>query len=1182
MVYGGESAATGDVLDDLWVLDLTNKDTVSEGFAGVAWTDDGTALARLCPWHPIDASGSVIHPDGGVMDGGMVWVPDNREFILVGGVAQTGSTLWTTDTIAALDLDDLGDGLAGMVEIGVIDYATASWEAVAAAPDYGAIYCDGTWSVECWEYDYDTGGAPFCASLVWSESVPKCDLTYTITEQCVGSGLDTGDTLTLPVEGCATDPMCVYGGFDNKAAGGAPGLAGAGVTYDPVSDDLRVLGGFSGCLDGSCTEWANVYRDGMADKDTKLHAILSEWNGRIDSLSGAVTARDSQFSSTYSSATSWPWQASQGVSGVATAPMGLRFNHATRRSERVGNATTAYVGGSIWRDIAIIQTHDLTMTSASSGMKDCPSWNEIPAPGTWSITRAAADMNDGLISADVAIGTVSSGSPEVWTPLSLAAVPDARRDAAVTAIDDARILVVGGQGGGGASDVLLVDTSSGAVNLLDTGPNRYGATATTDPIAGKSYIIGGADSTDVKVVDVDDDPVVLNDGSTWTMSLVDATLDQDPADFDHWWVGESFVLNHTCTDADGGTRCASDTVALFLPTTQSAELETLDVTVTFDDGLAATPRIVNYVIASSVTMVQLRLPRAVADGEAITVDVDYDGFARDVGMISKLGSRADLGLTWISFGDTATASDGYAFLGLPAWMGGGIDVDADINTPIEASWTVTPADASIAMGTGRLEDPTGVAPFSIYGGPAVAPTSHSVMVLSNMDALGSFITGGGVSVDVFVDQGIAATPRATLDAYVAGTASSGSLLDDIDGLQDRLGSHPLGYDTVALIRDTPGSELGGASLDGYRWVAATSSDGATWNDGSDGDNEDAVWATVTHELSHAWLGAAHDFPDGKIWMQEGLAEFSSATLHPNTWLTRLDTRKAATHIVEEIAGDDSLGLLTESDFKTRYLSSSYIVLQAWLLHRAAGGSDSDFWAALRSTWAGDAYGDPLDDAALVGLLDGWAGFSGFHDQFAVDRSLSLAMPALTTLDLPDVGDTGSSGAPGELTITQVQGSMFTGVTDWDRAVYVLACSDVDDDETRALDQCQLAHPASTPTDLTPGLLLGSSDSDVPTWVSTTLPSDRLRWTMYAGADLLSYGDAVRLRIPASRASLLRCATGATSPACLTDTDGDGHPDDGDCDPTDADTHPLWVSPDEAPCGSSSTDHNCDGWTCPAL
>ncbi len=57
---------------------------------------------------------------------------------------------------------------------------------------------------------------------------------------------------------------------------------------------------------------------------------------------------------------------------------------------------------------------------------------------------------------------------------------------------------------------------------------------------------------------------------------------------------------------------------------------------------------------------------------------------------------------------------------------------------------------------------------------------------------------------------------------------------------------------------------------------------------------------------------------------------------------------------------------------------------------------------------------------------------------------------------------------------------------------------------------------------------------------------------------------------------------ATDPACLLDTDGDGQPDQGDCADLDATTHPLWVSPDEAPCAGTTTDHNCDGWTCPPL
>lgn len=69
MVYGGESVATGAILDDLWVLDLSNRDTLAEPLGALPWLEETNDLARLCPWHRIEAVGGTIGPDGGGMDG---------------------------------------------------------------------------------------------------------------------------------------------------------------------------------------------------------------------------------------------------------------------------------------------------------------------------------------------------------------------------------------------------------------------------------------------------------------------------------------------------------------------------------------------------------------------------------------------------------------------------------------------------------------------------------------------------------------------------------------------------------------------------------------------------------------------------------------------------------------------------------------------------------------------------------------------------------------------------------------------------------------------------------------------------------------------------------------------------------------------------------------------------------
>lgn len=113
-----------------------------------------------------------------------------------------------------------------------------------------------------------------------------------------------------------------------------------------------------------------------------------------------------------------------------------------------------------------------------------------------------------------------------------------------------------------------------------------------------------------------------------------------------------------------------------------------------------------------------------------------------------------------------------------------------------------------------------------------------------------------------------------------------------------------------------------------------------------------------------------------------------------------------------------------------------------------------------------------------------------------------------------------------------------------------------------------------------GLLSGELDGGSLSGTAPTL--EAVRFSLYAGPDLIC--DQGRTNLVGSRLHhrLLRCSTDSLRTDCLLDTDLDGHPDAGDCNPTLSDVHPLWISPDEDPCPASGAtyDYNCDGWTCP--
>lgn len=107
---------------------------------------------------------------------------------------------------------------------------------------------------------------------------------------------------------------------------------------------------------------------------------------------------------------------------------------------------------------------------------------------------------------------------------------------------------------------------------------------------------------------------------------------------------------------------------------------------------------------------------------------------------------------------------------------------------------------------------------------------------------------------------------------------------------------------------------------------------------------------------------------------------------------------------------------TEIEEEIHYTTAAWIILQAWLHRRAAGGSDADFWAIFQTTTASYDYAQEMSDVEAESLLDQLAGLPGFASTFLGPGALSIPMLALTRLDLAEGGDTGSPRARRPTTI----------------------------------------------------------------------------------------------------------------------------------------------------------------------
>lgn len=1144
--------------------------------------DDPSAQVPLCPWHELAPEASSVGVDGNLMAGGMVWVPDHREFILVGGVAEDAGTRWTVSTVATLALEDLEDGAAAFDGLSELPDSEAKVRIDASGGDGDPetkADCQRVGSFVCVGLDDDDE-----CEIRWQETFDRCVNTWTAPEDC-GDDVDAEDTYEGAFPACADDPFCTYGEELNEVALVSSGRAKAAITYDPVDDRIRVLGGYSGCSGEDCANWSDLYIEAQSDTDNWLAALLPAHDLVLTPGSGATETSWAATTSLYSAATLWPEGATRGLSGAAAVSMGLQFDLSTRTYVREGAADTTYVGGSIHRGVAIQQALDFPLQTEQlmAGGKVCYTGNPLEEPGEWFVTQAAVDMDDGLTHANVSVGTVSTGSTSTWSPLSTSPTVSARRDAAATAIDADRLLVVGGQGAGGADDVLLIDRVTGAASMIDESTNRYGATVVYDPFAGRSVIFGGSESSEVTLVAIDDDPTTLNDGSTWEMGTSAVSLVQDTEELDTWQVQQQFTVTHSCQDGEGGTRCGASLGTLYLPTIAQTDLETLDVTLVYDDGLTVRPRVVDFGADEYFYVVELRLPRVVADGEELDLTISYDAHAENRGTVSGLRDADTLrGLKSFAFGDDARR--GWLLDALPSWWGTGLGADDSFNQQVSATWTVVPAVDAAVVGAGRLVDPTSL-PAELEDGPTVQPIDHTVMVLEGVSYIGDeVLSATSTVVHVFFDDGIDSAQMAALTSY-----ASGGLADDLSWLEDRLGSHPLGYAHLVYLRQPAASmDNVGWSAHGYHLVNRVSANGSAWYDGAAGADSGVAWQTTVHELAHAWWGVGLTFDTSERWLQEGIPELLTASRYPDAWLSSVDTVRGVEPIIQAMASGARLGIDLDSASTTLiYTTSTYILLQAWLLHMGEGSTDDAFWSELRSVTSGLTYDEQVDATLLEDLLNGWAGFTGFYGTFVVKGALSIPMVALTALDLPavesgDTGDTGAGSDPGSYTIQQVQGEMF-GVSSWGVAPYVLSCSDADDPSVVTLDECVMSRPdVSAEWAVVPSILEGAVMEGSPTISAVGSGELDLRWQMFAGPNLVNMGGNVGVLASHFGAGtpLLRCAPDSLRSACLTDGDSDGHVDEGDCDMGEPTIHPLWISDEEAPCASSTTDHNCDGWTCP--
>ncbi len=1132
VLYGGEHS--GHALDDLWVFDAGGR---YQGFEDA------------CDWIQLSADATGVD---GVSRGSLHWDADDTSLVLVGGYRHEGGDVWATAREQRLDLS------AGATVFTNADLLADSDVQVRVR---GSEQCNGLDWHEVWDDECYSGGG--------HEIDPCTDVTThegTSTECAADDVQDDG-----PYDfACVDDPYCTVSSQYDGETWPAPGRAGHGVAWFGSDGVAWAVGGVTGCRGGSCGDWENLFEaDTTGDRHVDAAALAdvaafnSGWTSRSADMV-EFTPRD------------WP-DATTGLWGTSVAALGLGWDlSAGDYVHQGGTRSAAVYGGTRYGAVAPERRRTLTCTSATSCDEvQCLAWeaSEAPAP-YW------ADAADALLDADDMLLLYQGGifSPPASTP-SFGAV----RDAAMVALGPEQVLTLGGRDATGAasSELRVIELGSGFVETLLPGGWHavYGATLARDPVKGDAYFFGGHDSdTTLHEVRV---PAAQHPSSLYglRMSEVQAELTYDGAG--SWDEALAFTLTETCVEDN----CFADELIMVLGDDQlGGAWDSATVDATWPDGdtyrLNAREQICMEDYSEDPDCFQRSgsayvgavydLPRVLGSGDTIEIAVSYPSEPHwGESPWGALTSRS--GFAVYTYGEGASASQGYLREGLPAWVGW----DNGLARVAVDRYTVTVPAGYTAVSTGTLLSGTShgaVTEFVFEDLPeTVIPSGRHVAILETLAAPVRVTASTGGAVDVYVDTGLSATAQAEYTDYLAGDFPA-----HLAAAETALGGLPYDPLPVIALRPHPDDEesVNGFAQQGLTWVMPSRPDGPR-------DAHRAEQPVLLHEVVHAWFGGAIESDAGGEWVIEAVPELFEWTFHPTSPHTEGVYFEALDKAVSRHV-DPSRGGINPTDdgdlWAVKYRYGSYVLTQ--LLHqRVADGAAPDFETALGEL--GDLLTFANDGLLGVDGVEDWLRSMGRHTFFQEwIASGAIGLPLLGLQDLTYDG----TGHHGSVEVRQTQQALygwplFTDVPFW------LACGEELDPGRRSIIGCDAD---GVDREAVPGLT--SSESSVVPLIHLPIggPREVPAWfALRANEGVHPGGVELEASIGGSQVTssgrqradtwVLVCG-GVASAGCdpTLDLDGDGFPASEDCDDSDPTIHPAATLEHVSPVVHDGTDYNCDG------
>ncbi|MBX7149721.1 hypothetical protein K1X76_11670 [bacterium] len=245
IMYGGKNPVTGNVLNDLWLFDISNHETNH---------------AAVCPWVKLKA-GVMDEPRWG---GRMIYRFHDNTLMLMGGYKHTGLKDESTSDILLMNLPRAlaNDTQRSFIAGGALApnftrlkvYGDTAQNNIESLSD-GNLHDDGF-------YENNFCNTQQMDSCIVPTGPNACDEP----DNGMISSCGPSTTLCNPTappgtiyEGCFFSASCTLGSTDNAIDKNPNGLAQFALLYNPFTNGAVTIGGTEGCEGSSqaCSNWSN-------------------------------------------------------------------------------------------------------------------------------------------------------------------------------------------------------------------------------------------------------------------------------------------------------------------------------------------------------------------------------------------------------------------------------------------------------------------------------------------------------------------------------------------------------------------------------------------------------------------------------------------------------------------------------------------------------------------------------------------------------------------------------------------------------------------------------------------------------------------------------------------------------------------------------------------------------------